>query len=488
MAIYTREQVIKEIQRHAGNAHPTSVTSVWDEIDSYYKREADIVLPELVTGSDGDADSLARLFVHTNYAKTIVNSTVTMVMASGLTVRNAEGITDRELSEKWLDGSEIRRLIRHTSRYGGAWLQIVTADKELPYRVYKPHVARRIMEETDQQREHAVLVIQEYEAVGDTGTPDARKYKLARWYEWNDDRSGVTLTMFRSNGQSGTGWELDRQVDRKSFPYMPWIYVPNHHEDSIPEQSDVIDGLEIFKQYDALRVKFLKALEDESFRLIFLASVGDDVAKAIKAGGGLQFWYAKNAPGEPPPELQSVPPADQRQFLDGLNDLIESLAVVTRTSVLELGKIPVQDIPAQTLRVLYGPQIERCQEVADHINYALTRLLHVLEDVEYSRSSKLRAALTPRLPISEDKIHQNAKGLLDADAYSAHQMLRDDGYTDQDADKIIAERYEEKRKIAAIETEQQMQVDANAASAQADGQIKVNKEAPPPAPAAPGSK
>src|SRR5690606_31054128 len=248
--------------------------------------------------------------------------------------------------------------------FGAAWLQVLEDDKVKPYRVHKPHVARRVMMTEDPERERGVLVMQTFERRQPQVQGGHKEtYHVARWYEWDDERTRVWRRDFVSFG--GDDWrrrQLENGRWQASFPYMPWVYVPNREEDTIPEQSDVLDGIEIFKQYDALRVKFLKALEDESFRQIFLANVGKEEAKAILAAGGVNVWYAKNKVGENSPEMQVASPADQRQFLEGLKDLVDSLATVTRTSVLELNERPVQDIPAQTLRVLYGPQIERVTE------------------------------------------------------------------------------------------------------------------------------
>lgn len=444
---YTEKQIIDEIERYGDQAHAPETLAQWDVIDSYYKRTAEIEMPEATKGDTGDLESLKRLFIRTNFARTIVNSTVTMVMASGLPVIGRNGQRDEAL-ERLLVKTDIRKLMRYTSRYGAAWIQAVPDDQIKKYRIYKPHIARRIMAQEDQEREQAVLVIQKFERKGQEGTDEP--YYVARWYEWNDDNTAVTRKDYI---RDSSAWRRRPSENIRRVPYMPFIYVPNREDDTIPEQSDLHDGIDIFKQYDALRVKFLKALEDESFRIIFLSSVGDDVANRIKKAGGLELWYAKNKVGEEPPTLQSVPPADQRQFLEALKDLVDSLATVSRTSVLELNERPVQDIPAQTLRVLYGPQIERCTETAEHLNPALTRLLSVI-----ASQGGIEVRLEPRLPISEDKAHQNMKGLLDSDAYSAKQLLIDSGKTEQEAMKIIDDRMEEKRRKAEIETAAAVQV------------------------------
>lgn len=445
--------IIMELERYGGSAHPGDIVAQWDAIDSYYQRRAEIELPEAVKGETGDGASLRRLFIRTNYAKTIVNSTVTMTMARGVRVYDAAGVRD-EAGERLFAKSDVRKTIRYMSRYGGAWLQ---ADKGLPgkpYRVYKPDVARRIMRVEDQEQEHAVLVIQRFEALG----VDGREYRLARWYEWDDTNTTVRRLDFRNDGG---GWVL-LPGKAKQFPYMPFIYVPNREEDSIPEQSDLIDGVDVFKQYDALRVKFLKGLEDEAFRLIFLANVSEEVASRIRKAGGLQVWHAKNKANEEAPELQSVAPADLRQFLDGLKDLVESLATVTRTSVLELNERPVQDIPAQTLRVLYGPQMERCEETAEHLSRALSRVL------EIAGRSGFTVQMVPYLPISEDKVHQNLKGLLDSNAYSAYHLLVDSGKTPVEAQEIIDRRMAELGQRLTIQTDQEIRL----AKAQPQGSVE----------------
>lgn len=445
--MYTREQVIREIERYGRQVHSGEVVAAWDDIDSYYNRQAEIELPEVVRVEGGDGLSLERLYIRTNFAKIIVSSTATMAMASGIRAYDDKGAPDLD-APSIFQPSDIRRLLRNCARYGAAWLQVMEGDDEKPYRVYKPHVARRIMEREDPEKEHAILVVQ---AFRDT---DDEEYHVARWYEWDDDRRLVVRQDYVTTTTSEVGWMLRGKP--QVFRYMPWLYVPNRIEDSIPEQSDIIDGLDIFKQYDALRTKFLKALEDESFRLIFLANVSEEVAKRIKRAGGLQIWYAKNKRDEAPPELQSVPPADQRQFLDAFRDLVNSLATVTRTSVLELNERPVQDIPAQTLRVLYGPQIERCNETVEHVNPALTKLMRILS--RSGADSRMRVELKPRLPVSEDKIHQNLKGLLDSNAFSAFHLLVEGGKTPAEAEEIIARRLEEKQQLVDIDTASEVAV------------------------------
>lgn len=460
--MYTQEQVIKEIERYGGEAHEGTVTKQWEQIDDYYKRRADIELPEVTHRPGGDIDSLERLFLRTNFAKTIVSTTATMSMAAGIPVYNPEGIRDLK-AERTFVRSDVRRLLRYVSRYGAGWLQAMPEDKTKPYRTYKPHVARRVMMDEDEETERGVLVIQRFTNL------DNKEYRVARWYEWDDKRERVLRRDFISEGTGS--WQP--RGDERWFGYMPFIYVPNRLEDSIPEQSDIIDGLDTFKQYDALRVKFLKALEDESFRLIFLANVGEEVAKNIQKAGGLQVWYAKNKVNEAPPELQSVPPADQRQFLDAERSLVNSLATVTRTSVLELNERPVQDIPAQTLRVLYGPQIERCTETVEHVNPALTRVIQLIHG-----GDGWEVRLQPLLPISEDKQHQNRKGLLDSGAYSAHQLLRDSGKSDAEAERIFTEYLEEQRRKGLIKVDEEIEVVEAEARAKAENEVERDPAVP----------
>jgi len=471
------KQVIEELKRYGGtHAHSDATREKWDEIDKFYRGENEIKLPEAVEGELGDAASLQRLKVHTNFCKTIVHSTVTMAMASGVkAVRQAEdgggGELDDEEAAKVFAQTDIRRLIRYASRYGAAWLQIIEADREKRYRVHKPHVARRIMMDEDPEKERAVLVLQGFERQEGA---EKKKYYVARFYEWDDERARVSRRDFVS--EDGSDWKRRALPKNQSGPfrYMPWIYVPNREEDTIPEQSDVLDGLEVFKQYDALRVKFLKALEDESFRQIFLANVGDDVANRIKASGGLNVWNAKNRAGEHAPEMQSVSPADHRQFLDGLSDLVDTVATVTRTSPLELNERPVQDIPAQTLRVLYGPQIERVRETTEHVNPALSRAASLI------LKRPVRITLTPRLPISEDKEHQNKKGLLDSNAYSIRQLLMDSGFTRAQAEEIFEMRLDELRRINAVEVEKEEEL----IDAEGEKAVEIARARPAPRPAA----
>lgn len=442
-----------EIDRFGGSAHDKATLTKWATIDDYYNRRADIQMPEVAT----DTGSLERLFMRTNFAKTIVNSTATMAMASGLVVFD-RGKRDDRLAGRF-DPTEIRRLLRYASRYGASWMQVVD-DKRKQYRIYKPHVARRIMQVEDSESELAVLVVQDFTNFDKNG--QEREYSVARWYEWDDDRTSVQRRDFIRETDGGA-WKrrpVSHNVMQRTYAYMPWVYVPNRVEDEIPEQSDLLDGIEVFKQIDALRVKHLKSLEDEAWRVIFLASVGEDVAQRLAKAGGLQVWYAKNKAAEPPPELYSVPPADLRQFLDTIKDLVNTVATVTRTSVLELNERPVQDIPAQTLRVLYGPQIERVTETVEHVNPALTEVLTLM-----TGKSDLRVELQPKLPISEDKIHQNLKGLLDSDAYSATRMLVDTGKTPEEAEEILQQRLREKRMFAEVETAEAIKIEEAAAAA-----------------------
>lgn len=465
----TDPQVIDEIKLYSPHAHDEATRASWDEIDLYYKREAEVKLPEAVEGETGDLASLKRLLVRTNFAKTIINSTVTMAMASG--IKATSGGQEDKAAATLFTPVDTRRLIRWLSRFGAAWLQVLENDKVKPYRVHKPHVARRVMMTEDPERERGVLVMQTFERRQPQVQGGHKEtYHVARWYEWDDERTRVWRRDFVSFG--GDDWrrrQLENGRWQASFPYMPWVYVPNREEDTIPEQSDVLDGIEIFKQYDALRVKFLKALEDESFRQIFLANVGEEAAKAILAAGGVNVWYAKNKVGENSPEMQVASPADQRQFLEGLKDLVDSLATVTRTSVLELNERPVQDIPAQTLRVLYGPQIERVTETTEHVNPALSRAASII------LGRDVTLTLKPKLPISEDKEHQNKKGLLDSNAYSIRQMLMDQGYTEQQAERIFRMRLEELRRINNLE----VAMEEDLMKAEADQEIRVAAAQPP---------
>lgn len=482
----TDSQVIDEIGRFGDHAHDPETRAAWSTIDTYYRGDNEIELPEAVEGETGDYESLRRLFVHVNFTKTIVNASVTMALGEGIPVYGPDGLRDKNL-ERIYATTDVRRLLRYASKYGAGWLHINTGNRTKPYRVYKPHVARRLMETEDPEQEAAVLVIQRYQRFqngigraapenGKIGTPDPKDdtmppeiivgtstletYTVARYYEWDDDRVYVTRRDFVK--EAGV-WRrrLIGGRDEAVFDYMPWVFVPNRVEDTIPEQSDVIDGLEIIKQHDALLVKYLKGLEDEAWRLVFLASVGDEVAKRIKAAGGLNFWHAKNKAGEPPPELQSVAPADLRQFLEGHKYLVNSLATATRTSVLELNERPVDDIPAQTLRVLYGPQMERVGEMCEHVNPALGATLRQITGLQ------VEVRMWPRLPISEDKVHQNLKGLVDSKIYSGVQMLVDIGHTEADAKRIYAQALEEYRQRLVMEAEAEMMVEQIRVQAQA---------------------
>src|SRR5690606_33095679 len=150
-------------------------------------REAEIKLPEAVSGETGDGASLERLFTRTNFAKTIINSTVTMALATGLVVYGEDG--QKDVKDETYSITEVRRLVRYVSRYGAGWLHIVRDDPRKKYRIHKPHVARQIMSVEDAEHQEGVLVIQQFEDTGTDGVTTT--YKVARWYEWRDGTSVV---------------------------------------------------------------------------------------------------------------------------------------------------------------------------------------------------------------------------------------------------------------------------------------------------------
>ena len=471
--LYTRDNILAEINKHPkGQVHEKDVYVKWDLFEKTLKRQTDIKLPEHVD----DLESLKRLMAHTNFAKVIVNATVTMLLANGAKVYNESGLIDKEASQG-IDLRLVRRATRYASTYGGCWLHIIRDDKENPLRVEKPHLARRVFDPEDKAKELGVVMIEKiYFAptlADDKVTPvkDDDYYYRARWYEWSKDRKWVRKITYHSDSRALGGW---RQVgEDEQFNYMPLLFVAAHDADEIPEASDIVDGIELFEQYDNLLVKFLKSLEDEAFRIIFISQIGEEQAKKMQVGGGKNFWYAKTAnPAEHPPELQSINPSDHRQFLEALSDLVDSIATVTRTSPMELNERPTQDIPAQTLRVIMGPQLERVGETAEYMSKAFSEAVHVLNSQSggprdpYDPRGQARVEFRAQLPVSEDKVHQNLKGMLDADAYSAVDLImKAEGSTRPEAEQVFERRLAEKRRIAEIETAEEVKVEEAKAAA-----------------------
>lgn len=452
MPMYTDKEIRHQLDLYA-DVHPAETMEAWGEIDEILRRDHSIRLPEAAVMAEGD--SLERLHLRTNYSKVVVQSTVTMVLASGLTIRDGQGLVLRGRNANPFPMRYVRRMLRYMSQYGAAWKLRRPNDRKLPLRVYKPHVAREIHLETDPDIVKAVLAIEEIpyrEGQYELG----QTYRRARWYEWIDVDGNKQLEpdewrqVIRKTYISEAGGEWQAQRDGAIFRYMPMQLI--HNRDADPdrlfEASDIWDAMPLFKALDDLSTKYLKALEDEAFRITFLANVTDEQFKSMRRLSSLNFMFADNGPDGKEPRPYWANPADHRQYLDAFKHFMNRIATMTRTSPLELDERPVQDIPAQTLRVLYGPQISRCAESAEYAASSLSDDLQLIPG-----QAGVDVILQPRLPISEDKIHQNSKGMLDSDAYSRRQLLIDTGKTEAEAERILDEAIEEKRRIAEIAAE-----------------------------------
>lgn len=450
MAPFTTDQIVAELNRYGGNLYPDSVMESWDLIDSLVKKRAPIRLPTGIAEIDPD---LHRLFTRTNYARTIVNSTVNMVLASGVRIRDTEGVDvtpDRARDLPW-PMFMLRRLLRFMSQYGAAW-KLVRPHDPLPIRVYKPHAAREIHLETDPDTVKAVLHIAEVEKRG-TIDDIGSKYLLARWYEHIGNR--VHRRVFLSEG--GFDWAEDT-TQTAITNFMPLQLVRNRDFDGydIFEASDVWDASDLIRIIDEMTTKFAKAMEDEAFRMTFFANVSPEQFNTMRDASALNVFFAKNGEGYAEPRPYWANPADHRQYLDAFKSLVNRVATVSRTSSMEFEERPMQDIPAQTLRIHYGPQIARCQEIAEFASTALSEDLRLLP----GGKDWDELVLEPRLPVSEDKVHQNAKGLLDSGAYSRREVLIATGHTTAEADRISREAIEEKVELEARLAMAQAKADA----------------------------
>lgn len=470
MAMYTDEQIKWQLNRYGGKAHPSDVLDKWREIDEVLKMEHLIRLP---TAALRESFELDRLHLHTNYARVVVQSTVTLTLANGVKVYDENKIADETgMADRLFPSSLIRRMLRYMSTYGGAWRLRRPSDVNKPLRIYKPEIAREIYLETDPEVVKAVLAIEKVERRG--GDSDqADHYHVARWYEWDDSVSSepsdwrrVIRKVYISTDQSST-WQHDPRQDYV-YSYMPMELVRNRDADNIYEASDIHDALELFKGMDDLTTKWLKALEDEAFRLLILANVTAEQARGIHTVDGSNVLTLSNGESKdvPEPKPYWMMPADHTQYLRAFDELLKRISTTTRTSMLELGEAPEGDIPAQTLRVKYGPQLERVKESADYASRALT------EDISQLGYPEGLVRLKPELPVSEDKIHQNRKGLLDVGAYSRRQMLIDEGMSPAEAERILDQALEEERRIKTMEAETQLIVEEAVARIQAENRSR----------------
>lgn len=460
--LYTDKEILYQLQLYP-DVHPPATINEWTAIDEMLRREHAIRLPELAVLHEGE--SLERLNLRTNYAKIVVLSTVTMVLSGGLTIKDHEG--------KAMEGtlpfpmSRIRRLIRYVSQYGAAWKLTRPNDRRRPIRVYKPHVAREIYLEDDPDVVKAVLAIETIHRRSTTEMdlpPDRR----ARWYEWDDSTepnpakwNRVIRRTYLDEGSTGS-WR--RLPDEAVFNYMPMELIRNRDtdDDRLFEASDVYDALPVFRSLDDLSTKFMKAMEDEAFRITFLANVTAEQFVGMLNASAMNMMFADNGAEGKEPRPYWANPADHRQYLDAFRHLMNRISTLTRTSPLELDERPVQDIPAQTLEVLYGPQLSRCQETAESLQESLT------EDLRLMGVDGNTVSFAPRIPLNKEKQRQSAKGMLDSKAYSRVQLLIDTGMTRAEAERILDEVIDEERRLQALEVEGEVEVieaEAEAAAA-----------------------
>lgn len=461
MAMYTDAQIQWQLNRYGGNTHPDHVIAQWEKIDEVLRMQHPIRMP---TAAAMESVELSRLHLHTNYARVVVQSTVTLTLANDITVYGSDGLIDRtDLAQRLFPQKLVRRMLRYMSTYGAAWRLRRPSDRKMPLRVYKPSIAREIPLESDPEVVKAVLAIEKVEKRNKPGSTSDDHYYVARWYEWDDSESPEpsdwtkVIRRVYTTEQLGGSWRHDAAQDY-AYSYMPMELVRNRDTDELFEASDVYDALELFMGMDDLTVKYLKALEDEAFRLLILANVTSEQAQGINTiDGGNVVTISNGTADLPEPRPYWMDPADHRQYLEAFSELLRRISTVTRTSLLELGESPEGDIPAQTLRVKYGPQLERVKESAEYASIALT------EDLTQLGHAAGAVRLIPALPVSEDKLHQNRKGLLDVGAYSRKAMLLDEGRTPAEADRIIQEYLAEQKAILEMEADAQLIVEERVA-------------------------
>ena len=479
--LYDMQRIQAIMTRYGnGNLYPREVKDQWALFDRYYKKEHTIQWPKVVL--DGEkarfTNSLARLELRFNFGKTIVHATETMVLSGGFKVFNDRNVRDSKAEEFLrLHKDYIKRLVHFMSRYGAGWVHAVPLER-VPFRFYRPHDAIEITAPEDPQKVEAVLLIQEAKEIeaGPSGYAEVT-YEYARWYEWNDDRDQVRILHFRR--RMGTGLIADpsgnpaiydwQQVEKPgvpaTLPYMPLVLARNRIEDTLPEASDLSEAIPILQGFDDLSSKWNKAMEDEAFRQTFFAGVGQEQMMKMMEMGSHVFLFAKQAIGEHLPQMQVAPPSSLDPYINGFIRLLKSLSTVTRTSPLELDERPVQDIPAQTLRVLMGPQLERCTDTALAASRPLSLVVQAKQTGSVDSDPVYRLILEPQVPVAKEAEVNNLVSQLQAKGISQMEFLRQRGYTEEQAAKIVAETDADKRK--EMELERESRIDVERAKAEA---------------------
>lgn len=468
--------------------HSKDTLDAWDEYDKFCQMKEDVRLPSLTESNENPVD-LERLRVRVNYSKTIIGATATMALASGFQIKNANGDRD-EKSEKLFKKGDLRRLVDHMSRYGAGWFHILHSDPFKPYRIHKPHVAAEIYDEDDPERPRGVVFMQKYESLPEGEGLPPETYWLARIYEWNTEYTQVRMYEYRKQLSGGrisgaAEWRLtDRTpVDKpKTFSYMPMRLCVNHPEvdrDRLYEASDLFAGVPLFKIYNEVVTKLNKALEDEAFRQTFFAGVDAKAMKQMTRHGPTTFLYFRDGdPQRPLAQMQVAPPSDVRQFIEVMNRYIKTIATVTRTAPPELDERPVQDIPAQTLRVLYNPQIERVRDTVEVLREALADSSQIISSGgTFDRKKPWSTTMEPEVPMSEDKRVQEDQGLYNTNSLSSVEMLmRTKRYSRSEAERIIAEREAEDRRRAQMEAEVQRDSEVAVEGVKGENQLKLEQE------------
>lgn len=436
---FSREQINNLVRRRTNQLYiddQVGAYEAWKKIDTYYKNEQIIKLPKNVLSEErANDDERERVTSRINFTKRVAKASVTMIMRGGVMVTDDDG---EEVSSPF-DEKIIERSILYTVLYGGCWFHHVN-DRERPYRVYKPSVAVEIPDPDDNDVVRAVLAV---ETLDDYTELTKTQYKRYTWYEYATDNRTVRKLVIKR--RSTTIPNFEEPDDMRELSYMPLFLVKNGGDEQVWRNSDVLDGIPLFDSYERNFALFDVGIEDEAFRQIFLANVDPKQITDYLEMGPRNVLAAKNPPEEAPPALYSVQPSDKRQMLQGLKDKIDLIAMLTRTSPLELANLPVTDIPTSTLLTLYGPQLERCMDTAEALGKAWSRIHHFwnLGRLEYQRDSLAKVKLTAQLPVNRQRELVNLVDMYDRYAMSGREMLRTMGYSDVEVEAIMRERVRE---------------------------------------------
>lgn len=475
---FTDDQILAYLNRHAGgNLYHKDVLAQWALYDTYYKRQHVLRWPEVVLEGERtrNVNGLRRLEIRFNFGKTIVHSTETMVLSGGVKVYGRAQQRDSAVEQMFLRNKlHLKRLINYMSRYGAAWVHAVPR-QAVPFRFYKPHDAVEITDPEDRDTVRAVLAVQTATEV--SGAPGSvsgyaeNQYEYARWYEWDTDGATVRVLYFRRGRPGGTvvlpanytggDWRL---VGQELLPYMPLRLARNRIEDTLPEGSDLSEAIPILQAFDEMASKWNKAMEDEAFRQTFFAGVGEAQIRKMMEMGSHIFLFAKQEMGMPLPEMQVAQATDLTNYINGFVRLLKSLSTVTRTSPLELDERPVQDIPAQTLRVLMGPQLERCTDTAIAAADPLTLVVRAAQSA-LAEENSYRVVMEPQVPVAREAEVNNLVSQLQAKAISRREFLRLRGYTEGEIDRIAEEVLADLREEMELERDSRVAVEEAKAAA-----------------------